>query len=58
MRGTTTSILNLGFKNNCAKNIGAYNMHKIDTEIHTNISSKKSSKTYCKIKLAELTAKS
>ena len=24
----TASILNLGFKNNCAKNIGAYNMHK------------------------------
>jgi hypothetical protein len=25
---TTTSILNLGFKTNCAKNIGAYKMHK------------------------------
>jgi hypothetical protein len=29
----------------------------IDTEIYTNISSKKSGKTYCKIELAELTAK-
>jgi hypothetical protein len=31
---------------------------QIDTENIHNISSKKSSKTYCKIELAELTAKS
>ena len=53
----TASILNLGFKTIAPKILAHTTcINRYRTEIHTNISSKKSSKTYCKIKLAELTA--
>jgi hypothetical protein len=52
----TASILNLGFKTIAPKVLAHTICINRYWNIH-NISSKKSSKTYCKIKLAELTAK-
>ncbi len=52
----TASTLNLGFKTIAPKVLAHTTCINRYWNIH-NISSKKSSKTYCKIKLAELTAK-